>query len=68
MQIEFSCEECGSSAVNLPKELADNALVLCHRCEKALCTWADFKEQTREVLRQLRREGDCDPVLSCDPL
>ena len=64
----FSCEECGSSAVDLPKELVDDALVLCHRCQKALCTWADLKDRTRQVLREIGREGNHDAVVTCDPL
>jgi hypothetical protein len=54
--MEFGCENCGCSAVTLPEELVDGALVRCNRCRRVFCTWAEFKEQTRRVLMEGERE------------
>ena len=56
--MEFGCENCGSSAVTLPEELVDSALVRCNRCRRELCTWAEFKERTRRVLEGGRERND----------
>ena len=50
--MHFCCDECGSLAVEPPKELDEGALVLCWRCRKALCTWAEFKERARQVIQE----------------
>jgi hypothetical protein len=52
--MHFSCDECGSVAVELPKELDEGASVLCCRCRKALCTWAEFKDRARQVIGEDR--------------
>ena len=59
--MEFGCENCGCSAVTLPEELVDGALVRCNRCRRVFCTWAEFKEQTQRVL--MERERDDEPAV-----
>jgi hypothetical protein len=52
--MHFSCDECGSVAVELPKELDEGESVLCCRCRKALCTWSEFKDRARQVIGEDR--------------
>jgi hypothetical protein len=52
--MHFCCDECGNLAVELPKVLDEGALVLCWRCRKALCTWAEFKDRARQVIGEDR--------------
>ena len=61
--MEFGCENCGCSAVTLPEELVDGALVRCNRCRRVFCTWAEFKEQTRRVLMEGERERNDEPAV-----
>ena len=60
--MDFSCDECGGCAINLPEGLDDNASVVCHRCGKALCTWAEFKERTHQVLTEGGRKLNHEPA------
>ena len=60
--MDFSCDECGGCAINLPEGLDDNASVVCHRCGKALCTWAEFKERTHQVLTEGGRKLKHEPA------
>jgi hypothetical protein len=58
--MHFSCDECGSVAVELPKELDEGASVLCCRCRKALCTWSEFKDRARQVIGEARTRTHLD--------
>jgi hypothetical protein len=61
--MEFGCGNCGCSAVTLPEELVDSALVRCNRCRRVFCTWAEFKEQTRRVPTAGERERNDEPAV-----
>lgn len=40
----FSCRDCGSPAVLLPRDLSGQALVICDRCQSPIATLAAFRE------------------------
>lgn len=44
VSLGFSCRDCGSPAVLMPRDLSAQALVICDRCQSPVATLAAFRE------------------------
>ncbi|RYE31263.1 MAG: hypothetical protein EOP23_16620 [Hyphomicrobiales bacterium] len=51
----FSCRNCGSPAVVLPRDLSAEALVICDHCQRPVATLAAF----RAYVDRLAASAEC---------
>ncbi len=59
----FSCTDCESPEIRLPRELGEEAKVYCGGCGKQLGTWNDYRSLIGKLVgAQAAGTPSCDPV------
>ena len=59
----FSCSDCESPEIRLPRELGAEAKVYCGGCGKQIASWHDYRSLVGKILA-----SQTAGALSCDPV
>ncbi len=63
----FACGACGSPSIAPPPAFAEESVILCGGCGRALGTWAEFRQAARRAILAESPTGAA-AALSSDPL